>query len=96
MGGIEAGACGAYGAYGAALLSTYVVRFMNLGTKFRRRTSDVRRTRKGYYVPLQGVFSFDSFAQRTRHKKKPFFVWVLMNDELIDLPGFTTCAWRFR
>jgi hypothetical protein len=25
MGGIEAGACGAYGAYGAALLSTYYI-----------------------------------------------------------------------
>jgi hypothetical protein len=31
------------------------------------------------YIPLQGVFSFDSFAQRTRHKKNPFFVWVLIN-----------------
>ncbi len=32
----------------------------------------VRRTRKCYYIPLQGVFSFDSFAQRTRHKKPVF------------------------
>jgi hypothetical protein len=34
------------------------------------------RLRKLYN--LQGLFSFDSSAQRTQHKKSSFFVWVLI------------------
>ncbi len=62
LGGIEAGACCACGACGARNYNRFPHLF------------DVRRrTDFSYYITLQGVFSFDSFAQRTRHKKKPVF-----------------------
>ncbi len=48
-----------------------------ISTYIRRDAS--YRSEMGYHIPLQGVFSFDSYAQRTRHKKSPFFVWVLIN-----------------
>ena len=63
MGGIEAGACGAYGAYGAALLSTYyivrtygrsVVRCMNLDVPNLVVRTSVGRTAEGYYVNYRG------------------------------------------
>jgi hypothetical protein len=79
LGGIEAGATAPTDSlhtirtYGRTIYELRIA--VNYLKKYLRHisTTSYVRTGKCSYVPLQRVLSFESFAQRTRHKKKPVF-----------------------